>query len=218
MGTSASNKQKNGIVTDILVSGYTRQAAEEYNIIIPEEIMRLCFVFFFIPICDEWCKELSYAGFHIDGGYAKLIDRSHESNTMGLVSLFGSRVIDKGIYEWKIKFKSMITWICIGIIVDDENALSLNKINNDYGFNKDEGCFLLNSNGKMYHSSSLYKEYAKQFQAKDTTITMTLDMDKHSIYYKVNDKDYGLGFNGLYKDKYRLAVTMSGQDDEIELL
>ena len=215
MATYTVGKDGKRIITDILVCGYSRQAADEYNMTIPKEIIRLCFIFWFIPVCDEWSKELSYSGYDIDGANAKLDTSDNED---GLLTLFGIHRITKGIFEWKIKFKSNIDWICIGVIVDDAKALEENKKNNNYGFHQDMGCFLLNLNGKMYYGGTRYAQYAKPFEMKDTVITMTLNMDKHSISYKIDDKDYGVGFRGLRKDKYRLAVTAGTKGDEIELL
>ena len=213
MATYVVDKDGNRIITDILVCGYSRQASDEYNMTIPNEIIRLCFIFWFIEVCDEWSKELSYSGYKIDGANAKL-----EATELGLLTVFGTHSIGKGIFEWKIKFKSNIKWICIGVIVDDDKALEENKKNNNYGFHQDMGCFLLNLNGLMYYSGTRYAKYAKSFTMKDTVVTMTLNMDKHTISYKVDDKDYGVGCDKLYKDKYRLAVTGDTKGDEIELL
>ena len=47
---------------------------------------------------------------------------------------------------------------------------------------------------------------------------MTLNMKDHSISYKVDDKDYGVGYDQLTKAKYRLAVTHSTSSQQIELI
>ena len=63
--------------------------------------------------------------------------------------------------------------------------------------------------------------YAEPMGDKDTVITMTLDMDKHSVSYKIGDKVYGyLNAKCVKKrEKYRFAGTISqGDDTAIELL
>ena len=213
------DKDGNRIKTDILVSGYTRQEGDRYGMEIPQEIMMLIFRFWFIAVCDTWKKSLCCSLFDITNECARLTKKATvEDEGFWLCSVFGHHVVDHGIFEWKIKFNTNIKWICIGVCFDDEEMLKKNKENNDYGFDKDAGCFLLNSNGIIYHKNTDYVEYCDAFTIKDTVITMTLDIDKNSISYKINDKDYGVAYDQLIQDKYRLAVTMSNANEEIELL
>ena len=49
---------------------------------------------------------------------------------------------------------------------------------------------------------------------------MTLNMSEHTIRYKINGIDYGIAYNKLCENSYRLAICMSGtfNNEEIELL
>ena len=210
MAHHAVDGKGNRIVTDILVFGYMRLEGKTYNVSIPDEIMRLCFSFWFLDVCDVWSKAQSCSCYTIDGPNAELINLPKDKNEFWMMSAFGTQSVSQGIFEWKIRFKTAIQWICMWIIFDDEEVIRQSERSNSYSFNEGEGCCLLNSLGNMYHHACNYGNcgFTESFQDKDTLITMTLDMDKHSISYKINDKDYGVGYDGLYKDKYRLAVTM----------
>ena len=37
---------------------------------------------------------------------------------------------------------------------------------------------------------------------------MTLNLDKLTISFKINDKDYGVGFSNIVPAPYRLALTV----------
>ena len=47
---------------------------------------------------------------------------------------------------------------------------------------------------------------------------MTLNMNNHTLSYKINDKDYGIVTDELDEKKYRLIVSMLYADEAIELL
>ena len=55
MSTLQVDHNGNRIRTDILICGYLREEIEDkLKILIPSEIQKLCFVYWFIDICDEW--------------------------------------------------------------------------------------------------------------------------------------------------------------------
>ena len=78
------------------------------------------------------------------------------------------------------------------------------------------GCFLF-INGEFFHDGSR-KQYSSKFFEKDTVIEMVLNMDKSSIHYKIDDKDYGIATDKLSGDKYRLVINLCFTDDCVELL
>ena len=62
------------IKTDILVCGYVRDMMNEYKLEIPDEIIGLCFLFWFIKVCDQWDESLCDTELtDIDGSCCKLI-------------------------------------------------------------------------------------------------------------------------------------------------
>ena len=219
---SSLNVDANGnrIKTDVLVSGYLRRCGNEFQLLIPDDITNVCFIFWFISVCDEWDKSMSHSLCIINNESIKL-PREPEFSREGtnMVSAYGSHSVSSGSFEWKIRFKSKITWICIGVIKDEIKLLLDNQTKNNYGIFEDDGesCFLLNCNGTLYHHLGNNSHFTEEFVDEGTIITMALDVDKHTISYKINDTDYGVGCAKLSDKKYRLAVTL-GDKDEIELL
>ena len=207
----------NRIQTDVLVSGYIREFTNECNSDIPSDIIKLCFLFWFIDVCDEWDKSLCHQLVDINGGCFKLSDNIAFSDKIYCCTAFGTHTVDHGIFVWRMKFKTNMTWICIGVIPDKSDLLKEEQIDNAYGrFSAKGGCFLLNMNGVIYHGG--IDKYCDVFTAKDTVIEMTLDMDKHTISYKVNGTDCGIAYDKLNEKRYRLAVTIADLKHEIELI
>ena len=196
------------IRTDILVSGYIRDIGKEYKLLIPKDINGICLKYWLIKICDEWDKEFSSENITIDGQKA-------QCKKQALTSAYGCQSVNKGSYSWKIKFNTQVTWICIGVKHDDSAILHEFENRNsydDYGY----GC-LLYTNGGFWSEGSDY-HYCDGFRDKDTMITMTLNMDKHTICYKINDKDLGPAQYKLDKEKYRMVVNLYDPDNIVELL
>ena len=60
--------------------------------------------------------------------------------------------------------------------------------------------------------------WCDRFYLKGTIITITLDMNKPSLSFKINDKDFGVATNELDRNKYRLVINLLNPDAKIELL
>ena len=217
----------NAIKTDILVSGYIRQL---FNIaMIPSEILHLCFLFWFIDICDQWDKSLIDEYAEIDGSRFKMKENPNPWDIDGCVA-FGTHSVEEGeIFQWKLRFNTKMKWIYIGICADepkllamaDQDCLLYNSNgtiyhNSSYGFEGDQGCSLLHMNGVIYCGD--FQQYCPTFDAKDTIIEVILNMKEHTICYKINGKHYGIAYNNLSKKKYRLAVTLREPMQEIQLM
>ena len=72
------------------------------------------------------------------------------------------------IFEWKMKFDTEMSWICVGVCPDD--SLKVNETDITYGYNYNQGCFLVNSNGFIHAG----------------------DADKYCPYDKLHKKKYRL--------------------------
>ena len=205
------------IKTDILVSGYVRNAMNEYNykVEIPEEIISLVFLFWFIQICDEWDGSLSHDRFvEIDGSTAKV------RNRFGTCSMFGTKVIETGTFKWSLKFKTDINWSCIGICIDTKEELEKSKRDNYYGRDVGCGCFWFGGRGSLCWDDQEMWLYSGAWHKAGTKIEMTLNMDDQTIQYKINGINYKtVKIDSLSKEiGYRLAVTVSKEGNAIELL
>ena len=212
MPTFQVDSAGNRIKTDILSTGYIRQQIENvFKLLIPSEIKYLCFQFWFINVCDEWDKKFSNNAYQIDG---QCVTTNISISEEYQASAFGSHIVESGIYSWIIKLNTDIDWICIGVIQNDEKILKEYVNSADYEY----------YGGSLYSGGSTYfeeseKGYGCAFGDKDDIIEMTLDMNKHTISYKINGKDYGIAYDKMRHDKYRLVINCNGDSDGvIELL
>ena len=212
------------IKSDILVSGYIRkQIMEKFKIYIPMQIIELCFLFWYIDTCDKWDKLLCHELVQIDytGSCVKLDDNIEWTSDRPLFcTIFGCNSIKSGdIFTWKLRFNSNIYWCCIGIIHDKIDILKSNINDNNFG-RQNSGCFLTNTHGAICYEWERKENYCPKFGNKGVIIEMTLNMNQHTIKYKINNIDYGIVYDKLYKNAYKLAVCMSGtfDNEEIELL
>ena len=205
------------IKTDILVSGYFRNSGKRYKVLIPEDIKGICFMYWLLNPCDKWDRKFSSKRIKIE----EEIGRCKKAGT---ASIYGSLSIDRGSYSWRIRYKTKIQWICIGVIRDNPEILKQFQRSNRY-IDSYHGCYLSQA-GYFYDAyTRLYnygdnkgRKYCKEYRDKDTIITMTLNMDEQTLRYKINDREYGIATDQLEKDKYRMVVNMCWLNDTIELL
>ena len=202
------------IRTDILSGGYIRQEIEKQsNLLIPSEIKQLCFEYWFINVCDEWEGKILSDSYKINGQCIKLTKFSFTGDTP---SAYGRHIVRSGRFSWQIRFNTDIPWICLGVIEADDELLKKHTNdgqhdNQDYG-----GSFW---NGAQWYSKGRRGEpYGCRCCSKNDIIIITLDMDKHTISYKINDKDYGVASDQMKKDKYRLVINCGSADIELELI
>jgi len=60
--------------------------------------------------------------------------------------------------------------------------------------------------------------YASGIKGAGSIIIMTLNTLKKTLSFNIDNKDYGIAFNNLPNKKYRFAVDIYSQDDEIMVL
>ena len=222
MNLSAKHSVNKKIKSDIVVFGYIReQIIEQYKINIPMQMIKLCYLFWFIDTCDKWDKSLCHQIVQINGSSVKLDDDVEWTPERPMLcTIYGCNSIKTGqIFTWKLRFNSYVYFCCIGVIHDKINILKANIIDNNFG-RLHPGCFLTNTHGSICYEWGGQDDYCPKFENKGDLIEITLNMIEHTIRYKINGIDYGIAYNKLYKDSYRLAVCMTGtfDNEEIELL
>ena len=217
MSQFAVDGQGKRIKTDILVYGYIRDINKKFKLLIPDDINKICFEYWLITVCDEWDKHyLSSEHVEIDESGATV-----KSIKAGVVSIYGCRTVDKGVYSWQIKLMMNVAatsrWFCMGVIQDKHGILE--RFKQSYMYVEHHGCCLHND-GRFYRGSASFgKDYMDRFKVEEEIIIlMTLDMDNHTLSYKVNDKDYGIVTDQLGKDRYRLVISFHDENYIVELL
>ena len=218
------NVDSNGkrIKTDILVCGYIRHIMNNHKLQVPDEITGLCYLFWLIQVCDVWDKSLCSVNVEIAGSCARLSDGE-------MTTLFGMQNVKIGTFKWHLRLKTKINWGCIGIIKDDKQYIEQNKCDNEYGFETGCGCFLFlfededdhEENGALWFDDVENRNYANNPTSEPgTIIEITLNMDDHTIKYKINDTEYKtVKIESLSSEiGYKLAITIDAEGDEIELI
>ena len=105
----------------------------------------------------------------------------------------------------------------IGIIEDNEWILKENLNRNFYNGARNI-IYLMNDLGNIYFPGQWGKLYCNTFHKKDTIITITLDMDKRTLRFKIDDRDCGDADGEISYEKYRLAVNLYHRGYTLELL
>ena len=200
----------NRIMTDILVSGYIHDHETEYEVIIPQEIVGVTFMFWLIQFCDFWDHSLCHEVADINGQHVKLKE--------DVASIFGIQSITKGSFEWRIKFITDINWICIGIIKDDPEILRKYLTENEYARNGD-GIFVFCDKYGGFFCQNWEIDVCQVRRDKDTVVSMSLNMNAKTICYEFDGKMAVNRKIEIAGNKYRLVVTMPSDDNqEIQLL
>ena len=186
----------------------------------PIDIIKVCFQFWLIQICDEWDREYSYLpeGADIDGQTLKF-----DPKYFTIASMYGCCGVSTGVFTWEMKLKRTASWESvrfahIGIIEDKPEVLK--SYQNSAHYLDKNGCALHDNGNFLRGSVAIYegKKYMDGFKNKISNIIMTLDMDNHTLSYNIDGIDYGVATNQLDKDKYRMVVTFFYNKHEIELL
>ena len=133
-------------------------------------------------------------------------------------SIFGKKSINKGTFEWRLRLKTYIDRFWIGIIRDDTETLIKNQDTAAYVLTQDGVSLFNDGNLLLGGFMNFLYGYCDKFSAKDTMITVTLNMDEKTIAYKIDDKQYDTKLLSLSVDKCRLVVGLERTDDKIELL
>ena len=207
------------IKTDILVAGYVRHGANEFHMDIPDDIIKLCFLFWLLTVCDEWDKSMkhpSHEAMKIDGDIFRWKDGYERGkDNVYTVMAYGKKSVEDGLFEWRLSLKTDIKFVWIRMVPDEPDIL-MQSSNSER--RKRGECFLFGYNGCIFYYGE-NKLYCPPFSSnEDNIIKVTLDMDNHAVSFEINDKDYGIAYDKLFASKYRLGVTLGHQTDKIEFI
>ena len=203
------------IKTDILVSGYVKEFVAQHEIQVPDEIIGVLFMFWFIDVCDQWDMSLCHESVVIGGPCVTL----NKGTDYQYRTIFGTKCVRAGYYSWIIKFNTDIRWFLVGIIKNDIKILENNQLQNVVSYLLNRNGVVLGGNGVLYRNGAQNQSYCDRFGItnKDTSINMTLDMANKTINYKINDKQYETK-SIQAANAYRLVVAISWEDGGLQLL
>ena len=102
--------------------------------------------------------------------------------------------------------------------MEDDEGLLLQYLNDSFYNNHYSRKYLLSDNGATYFDSSA-RIYCTTFSRKDTIIKLILNMDKGTVKYKINEKEYAEISESIdTSKKYRFAINMCSRNEVVELL
>ena len=212
MSRLAVDAEGKRIKTDILVSSYIRENGKKCELLIPDDINKICFEFWLIKICDEWDKKYIYSGVTIDGDIAKY------SNDSTIASVYGCHSIDKGSYSWEMVLRrpSHPGWFCVGLIEDTPDILQ-NYTGSCTYYIDGHGCHLFH-NGCFYDPTK--KQVTESFVGhEETKIVMVVNMNEHKLWFNINDTEDEIATDQLDTNKsYRMVINFNELGNEVELL
>ena len=201
----AFNKRK-----ELLVYGFVREIQEAYKTLqMPMEITEI--IHLYQKLCDEWSKKYCNPFIEIDTLGCMVYSTSGADLTA-----YGTHVVSDGIYKWRIKIIQLTTFGAshppyIGIIENDEKYITAytNNINwEKYGYQ------LAARSGRLYGyvgvNSPKTSDYKCIWQENGDVLEMTLDLNKGTLSFMVNNVDYGPAFMQIKKTNYRFIMSLSG--------
>ena len=200
-------------VTDVLCAGYVHDFESRSDVAVVNEIVGLIFMFWYIVVSDVWDKSCSNLNAEING------QRAGKGTANKCCTIYGTQSVARGSLKWNLKFKTKMKWICIGIIKDDPKILKENQVSNNYRAAGD-GIFLFFDHIGVIMCHRAQTAAHDVMNKENTICAMTLDMDKRTITYKIDDYDEIVEDIQISGDKFRLAVTLNNTESEqiIELL
>ena len=199
----------------LTVYGWIRQHEKLYNQMIIEGIVIIC-VLFYGNYVDEWDPECIGTG-------TKLSNRTLIHEKIGTSSSFCKRVIESGVFKWRFKIDQCKNGgFILGIWRAKTNTASppLTTWFTNGGFDAGYG-FCLNI---PFEDACLTNKEGDAWGSKygidpsnGSIIEMILDLNKLTLGFIIDDKDYGKAFD-VEKDKYRAAVFFFREGTAITLL
>eukprot|EP01084_Bolivina_argentea_P297860 513226_1 len=135
---------------------------------------------------------------------------------------YGTHVVTAGnVYTWILKLvhygTSSTSWYhpYIGIIKDAESTL--NSCQGRLGWHRNDNGYQFCASNKLQIRPG-DKKYGEPFNKNGSVMKMTLDTINWTLSYNINGKDYGIAFDNIIQQNYRLCVAPSVKDTEIEII
>ena len=193
------------------IYGYIRQYEQSRQINIPEGII-LVLILFYGNEKDDW--DPNYIS-----KYMKLSDRTVTQISHAFGSSYGKRIMDSGIFKWRLKINQCENnGFIFGIrrVGDPNNPPPTHTWFTNGGW--DSGYAFRSRYSRLTDDDgyALGKPYGASPE-NGSIIEMTLDLDELTLSYIIDGKDYGKAFD-IKRGKYRMGFYMDQKDDSVSLL
>ena len=132
-------------------------------------------------------------------------------NTNGSVTMYGTEVITKGIFTWKVRmisFPYSNGYPFVGIFQNDDSLLQ--QFVTDVDFDQ-YGYLICAGDGELYAFEEVIGEQPSCiWNENGSVLQMKLDLDKKTLSFKVDDRDSVEAFTDvrLSSTGYRFALSV----------
>ena len=203
-----------------LIFGYFREAHKQLSsqnnpyYDLQPLIVYTCLAFYHIK--HEWDTETMSHSCVVNGDF---IENTENRNTTSVLK----EAISNGIHEFKFKiinydhlFTDGYYDTAIGIISSEYFAQNTHVIIHNMYTDPYPGFGYYASIGIKDHAG-WESEYGIKCELNDI-VTMTVDLENHKIRYKVNEEDYGIAFDDIPQDSYRIALYLSERGSKVQII
>ena len=204
-----------------LTFGFCHEIEKNNLLIIPEEIIQLCLLYF-LQFFDEFIKDKHGKGISLSMNEDNRLTKLQLKSVRGYASAYGTFIMDfkelsNCIVEWTINI-IQYTFLEVSVgIIEIDNATNHHVFLNNYPFDSKKsqnyglyvssssGVIDLDSSGDYFYHYNLDNLVAGALKS----IKMSVDINVITLTYFLNDKDYGLVFKDVDNlKKYQLIVAI----------
>ncbi|KAJ3426036.1 spry domain containing socs box protein [Anaeramoeba flamelloides] len=125
-------------------------------------------------------------------------------------SIKGNKILKKGKHIYKIQIDSIhsngFNSTMIGVVAPEITGI---------GYMNKQGWSFYCFNGHKWNENK-HQVYGTKVKKNDI-ITMTVDMDKHTLSYKLNEKDFGIAFENL-PNELKLCLDLFYKNEQLTLI
>ena len=201
-----STVQKNIDRIGLLTWGYVRNIEIIHKALnIPTPINDI--IYLYLRMYDEWSEQYKSKDISIDDKTSIITFDSDDDST-----IYGTQIIKDGIFKWRLKLISFRSTSqaspYVGIIENNPNYLKMYSDDNNWD---DYGYQLCGGSGRLYEYGFTNPDRwstRSKWRKDGDVLEMTLDLNEHTLSFKVNDTDFGALFSNVKDKEYRLSLSL----------
>ena len=134
-------------------------------------------------------------------------------------SVYLTQIAKSGIHKWTFKLlfvNPSIYYMTIGVFKMNHEMLPYKT---SYEYVGDSYGWIVNYRILTRGDGNRQKMYgAERKCVTNDTVVMTLDLDKKTLRYAVNGKDFGVAFKGIADTEYKAVVSTNSKKDSIAIV
>eukprot|EP01084_Bolivina_argentea_P220808 374135_1 len=204
--------------TKYTVLGYIRRLQHLLNTNIPNDVINVCILYYFVSEYFEKCGQNTIASSKINKNDYICMNHSGGWNTSyGSIIIDGNKSIHS-VYRWTFQIYNHAQG---GTLIGISNS-QFSKINTDMtGSKKASDCYyaFFPKLGTKCSHEYMSDEYGMACYSNCIKVVMILNCKKKKLKYYVDGKYQGVAFRNInFEYKYRLAISISGLLKSVQII